>query len=71
VDLNVAYNPAFADHRFEIKLDVFNLFDSQVEQNRIERFYSPRNTLSRDGGRVVSYSDPRTVRLSAKYDFSL
>ena len=71
VDLNVAYSPAFADHRFEIKLDVFNLFDSQVEQNRIERFYSPRNTLSRDGGRVVSYSDPRTVRLSAKYDFSL
>ncbi|WP_426700267.1 TonB-dependent receptor [Rhodanobacter sp. Col0626] len=71
VDVNAAYRPAFADHQFELKVDVFNLFNSQVAQNRIERFYSPRNTLSRDGGRVVSYTDPRTVRLSLRYDFSL
>jgi len=71
VDLSAAWRPTFADDKLELKFDVFNLFNSQVAQNRVERFYSPRNSLSRDGGRVVSYTEPRSVRFSARYDFSL
>ena len=70
-DLSVAYIPAFADHKLVLQMDVFNLFNRQTTQNIIEQYYRPRNSLRADGGRPISYSDARSVRISARYDFSL
>lgn len=69
VDVSAAWRPAFGRDKLEFKLDIFNLLNAQVAQNRVESFYGPRNTLSADGGRVVSYSAPRSMRLSLRYDF--
>lgn len=70
LDLGVAYAPAMFNHRLQFGLDVFNVTDRQTAQNIIEY-----GELGGPGGaythtnRVISYSDPRTVRFSVRYDF--
>lgn len=69
-DLGVAYAPAFASNALEFSVDVFNVFDKQVEQNRIEYGENggPGGAYA-SAGRVVSYSAPRSVRFALRYNF--
>ncbi|MGN6226278.1 MAG: TonB-dependent receptor [Dyella sp.] len=71
LSLNAAYLPKWLPG-LTIQADVFNVFNKQVAQNVTELgenggpgvVYSAR-------GRVISYDAPRSVRLTARYDFSL
>lgn len=70
LDLGVAYAPAFAGGALEFSVDVFNVFDEQEAQNRIEygELGGPGGPYTH-AGRVVSYSAPRSVRFAMRYDF--
>ena len=71
VDLSVAWKPAFADHKLTLSADVFNTLGKQ----RVTQFYEIGDTAAGDPNpnykRARSFSDPRTVRLGARYDFTL
>ena len=59
------------DHNLALKIDVFNLFNQQREQNIDETYQTADGTLSPTYGRPLSFSVPRSFRLTARYDFSL
>jgi hypothetical protein len=69
LDLNFAYKPqSFKGLGF--KVDVFNVFNEQSvmnidEQKNTGGFESP---VSKTYGRVINYSEPRSVKLSAEYN---
>jgi len=65
LDLNVAYTPRFLKG-LSLKADVFNVFNRQVAQNMYESYYSGQTVNPLYGG-VVSYTAPRSVRLSAEF----
>jgi hypothetical protein len=71
VDLSVAWKPAFADHKLTLSTDVFNVLGKQ----RVTQYYETGETASGlpnpQYKRARSFSDPRTVRLGARYDFTL
>ena len=70
LDLGVAYSPAMFDHKLQFSFDLFNAFDSQVEQNIIE--YGENGGIGvpySQTGRVISYSTPRYMRLAARWNF--
>lgn len=70
LDLGVAYAPNFAGNQLVFGLDVFNVFDTQTEQNVVE--YGELGTIGNpyhSTNRVLSYSTPRSVRFSVRYDF--
>jgi hypothetical protein len=71
VDLSAAWKPAFADHKLTLSADVFNALGKQ----RVTQYYEIGETASGDPNpqykRARSFSDPRTVRLGARYDFTL
>jgi hypothetical protein len=70
--LSAAYRPAFANHNLELKLDVFNVTNRQVAQNAVEiSELGGSGVAYSQRGRVISYSAPRYVRFTARYDFSL
>jgi TonB dependent receptor/Carboxypeptidase regulatory-like domain/TonB-dependent Receptor Plug Domain len=71
LDLGVEYRPAFFDNSLSVKLDVFNVLNSQKAVQIVE-------TGELDDGGVdpkyrlpVYYQSPRSVRLSASYNFKL
>ena len=70
LDANVAYQPSFAKG-LTLRADVFNVFNRQtaqvVDETR-EVSYDPSSVLP-TYGRVISYTRPRTVRLTAEYLF--
>lgn len=70
LDLGVNYAPAFADHKLQFGLDVFNVTDSQPVQNMVEygEIGRPGNRYPQTN-RAISYLMPRSVRFSVKYDF--
>lgn len=69
-DLNVAYKPSFA-RGLTLRADVFNIFNRQtaavLDETR-EVSYDP-STILPTYGRVISYTSPRTFRLTAEYNF--
>ena len=81
LDLNVAYRPAFADHKLAFTIDVFNVFDS----NKITSAYEQAEIAERGRNPVtgqldpvpydpayqmpISYMTPRYVRFGITYDF--
>ncbi|HVK51385.1 MAG TPA: TonB-dependent receptor [Pseudoxanthomonas sp.] len=69
-DLGVNYAPDFADNRLQIGVDVFNVLNKQTTQNIIEygELGSP-GTPYHSTNRVISYSAPRSVRMTIRYDF--
>ncbi|MEZ2416930.1 TonB-dependent receptor plug domain-containing protein [Luteibacter sp. RCC_6_2] len=69
--LSAEYRPAMFDHNLALKIDVFNLFNQQREQNIDETYQTADGTLSPTYGRPLSFSVPRSFRLTARYDFSL
>lgn len=67
VDLNVAYLPRFAKG-LSLKVDVFNLLD----RTTIQRYNETREdggAISRTYLQVTSRTAPRSVRLTAEYEF--
>lgn len=70
LDLGVTYAPSFADNKLKFSLDVFNVFDSQVEQSIVE--YGEIGAINNpyhSTNRVLNYSSPRSVRFALRYDF--
>jgi hypothetical protein len=69
VDLGVAYRPSFADNKLSFGLDVFNIFNElkpvQSEAQAQDGPYTVSNTYNIG----TFYTSPRSVRLSASYDF--
>jgi hypothetical protein len=66
LDLNLVYKPTFAKG-LSLKVDVFNVFDNQVEQKLNER-YNTNNARYNQYGTVVSYTAPRSVKFTAEYN---
>ena len=73
MDLNVAYKPSWLKG-FTAKVDVFNLFNRQSIESIEERYYTagastPRANAGTGAWSVQSYTAPRTVKLTASYDY--
>lgn len=70
LDLGVDYAPAFANHRLQFGLDVFNVTNSQPVQNVIEygEIGAPGNPYH-STYRAISYQAPRSFRFTVRYDF--
>jgi hypothetical protein len=67
IDMNAAYSPSFLKG-LVIKADVFNILNRQVAQNMTEAYNSGSGVNPLYGG-IVSYTAPRSVRLSAEYNY--
>ena len=67
LDMNVAYSPTIVKGLI-LKADVFNVFNRQAAQNQTESYNTGlgQNALY---GNVVSYTAPRSVRLSVEYSY--
>jgi hypothetical protein len=71
LDLGVEYRPSFLES-FSLKLDVFNLFNSQHVTEVIETGERGEiGSVNQNFGRPSSFQQPRTVRVSANYNFGL
>lgn len=68
-DINVAYTPGWADNKLTLQMDIFNLFNRQSALYYNMRYATNRSTVNQLYKRVLNYSDPRTVRFTARYDF--
>ncbi|MDB5916908.1 MAG: hypothetical protein JWR40_1142, partial [Massilia sp.] len=69
LDLNLAYRPVQLKG-LALKVDVFNVLNKQVAQTVEEQYnvnYDPQ--LNPTYGRVISYTAPRSVRLTAEYNY--
>jgi outer membrane receptor protein involved in Fe transport len=66
LDLNVAYKPATLPG-LQARVDVFNVFNKQTVQNVEERYNSGQRIRS-TYETPLSYTAPRSVRLSVSYD---
>lgn len=70
LSLNVAYTPKWADGKLKLSADVFNVLNRQVAQNIEERGeLGGQGVVADSRYRVISYDAPRSVRLTARYDF--
>ncbi|MFZ6843312.1 TonB-dependent receptor [Undibacterium sp. RuTC16W] len=67
LDMNVVYKPAFVKG-LSLKLDVFNVFDAQTVQKVVER-YNTANVRYAIYEGVLSYSAPRSAKLTAEYNY--
>ena len=76
LDLNFVYKPA-ALKDLALKLDVFNVFNKSIIQNQDELYNDPNSTSTAAGGpgdisstygRVISYTAPRSVKLSVEFN---
>ncbi|PKB23888.1 TonB-dependent receptor [Janthinobacterium sp. 64] len=69
LDMNLAYRPQLVKG-LTLKVDVFNLFNKQTAQT-IDETYNVDSTtsISPTYGRVISYTAPRAVKLTAEYNY--
>jgi hypothetical protein len=68
VDLNMDYRPAWADHKLDFNLAVFNVLNDQTTIFYND-FYGTTASPNPDYGRVQDTRPPRSVRFSIAYDF--
>jgi hypothetical protein len=68
LDLNLDYKPAWAEHKLDFNVAVFNVFDSQQAIFRND-FFGTTNNPNSDYGRLQNTQAPRMVRFSMAYDF--
>ena len=69
LNLNVAYTPAWANEKLTLQADVLNVLNRQVPGQYYSRYATDRYTVDQRYGQELSYSAPRQVRLTARYDF--
>jgi hypothetical protein len=67
LDVNLAYSPRLLKG-LTLKADVFNVFNRQASQNQTESYNSDKDLSNLYGG-VVSYTAPRSVKLTAEYSY--
>ncbi|WP_162258322.1 TonB-dependent receptor [Frateuria sp. Soil773] len=68
VDLSLDYKPAWAQHKLDFNLAVFNAFNDQATVFYND-FYGTTSSPNPDYGRVQDTRPPRSVRFSVAYDF--
>ena len=69
LDLNFIYKPGFAKG-LSLKMDVFNVFNNQSVEAIEERMYARgSSTVQSTYSQVQSYTAPRSVKLTASYDY--
>nr|WP_307729818.1 TonB-dependent receptor [Duganella sp. sic0402] len=66
LDANLAYRPALVKG-LTVKLDVFNVFNKQTEQT-IDETYNSGALIASTYGRVISYTAPRSAKLTVEYN---
>ncbi|MBC3932554.1 TonB-dependent receptor [Undibacterium sp. CY22W] len=66
LDMNLAYKPQQIKG-LAFKVDVFNFLNKQTIQT-IEETYNSGNDVNPTYGRVISYTAPRSVKLSVEYN---
>ena len=74
LDLQVAYLPKVANGRLTVQADIFNVFNSQKvtewnEQRDYSRDTVAEGTLNRNYQKPTGFQTPRSVRLTARYEF--
>jgi outer membrane receptor protein involved in Fe transport len=70
LNLNVAYTPNWLNRKLTLQADVINVLNRQVAGSYNYRYEtSSRNTPNPLYGRELNYTDPRYVRITARYDF--
>jgi outer membrane receptor protein involved in Fe transport len=70
LNLNVAYTPNWLNRKLTLQADVINVLNRQVAGSYNYRYEtSSRNTPNLLYGRELNYTDPRYVRITARYDF--
>ncbi|MEV4780175.1 TonB-dependent receptor [Burkholderia sp. LMU1-1-1.1] len=67
LDANLAYRPQIIKG-LSLKVDVFNVFNKQTEQTIDETYNLDGTAISSLYGRVISYTAPRSVRLTVEYN---
>ncbi|WP_229259495.1 TonB-dependent receptor [Duganella aceris] len=67
LDLNIAYQPRIVKG-LVLKADVFNVFDRQTAQNQTEA-YNVGKAVNALYGNVISYTAPRSIKLTAEYSY--
>jgi hypothetical protein len=68
LDANLSYRPAMFPGLM-LKVDVFNVTNKQVAQNVDETYNLTGTTISPTYQRVISYTAPRSARLTAEYNY--
>lgn len=66
LDLNLTYKPNFLKG-IAFKADMFNVFNSQITQNVVEA-YNNGTRMNAQYERVLSYTAPRSVRMTVEYN---
>jgi len=69
LDIGLMYRPAFADSRLGLGLDVFNVLNQRRQRQSTAKYQTGPGTVSNVYGMGSYFTPPRTVRLSASYDF--
>ncbi|HET7269355.1 MAG TPA: TonB-dependent receptor plug domain-containing protein, partial [Oleiagrimonas sp.] len=68
LNLKVDYRPAFAHHKLDFQLSVFNVFNQQ-KPLFINDFFGTTSNPNPDYGRINNSQAPRYVRVSMAYNF--
>lgn len=74
VDMQLSYMPKVGEGKLTLSLDIFNLLNSQQVQEVVERRDFSRDTVAEgkrnpDYGQPSSFQAPRSVRMTARYEF--
>jgi len=69
LDVAVSYRPAFADHKLNFAVNVFNVFNERKERQSDPVFENSPSTVSNTYGQGIFFEAPRYARLSVAYDF--
>ena len=74
LNLNVAYVPSWADGKLTLQADIINVLNKQTAGSYNPRYENGsaadrRNTPNKFYGQEIQISAPRSLRLTARYDF--
>lgn len=65
LDLGAQYSPNILKNQLTVGVDVFNVFNTQKPQSQTEF----QDVASASRNKILSYNDPRLVRLMVRYDW--
>ncbi|MCI4568677.1 TonB-dependent receptor [Lysobacter sp. CFH 32150] len=70
-DASLAYMPNWADGKLTLQADIFNLFDTRTvtEYNEVKDRSRATSEINPNYGNPTSFQTPRSVRLTARYEF--
>lgn len=69
INLSFAYAPNWANKNLTFGLDILNLLDQQETQYIYPRYGTNRVSYNPRYQQELNYTDPRSMRLSVRYDF--